>query len=192
MTDLGPVLPEEAAVLTGLAKMMAPATVVQFGYLGGDSARAFLEGMPKESAMYSFDIHPRQPLDDPRHVLHIKNMTEVETVDFRARSIDILFFDASHLFEDNVEAWKRVETYMSVGSLVILHDTGWWNTELMPPEWPTLMADAGYVTEEEKNGLIAHCPGEQRFSAYLIGRQWRALLLNPTHVLRHGLTVLQK
>lgn len=182
---LGPVLPEEAALLSALTRMVAAHTVVEFGYGGGTSARAFLEALPPSGMLYSFDPNGGSVQNDTRHRLIVRPMQDFSAAYVDHRTVDVVFFDADHVLESNTAAWERVAPSLAPDALVLVHDTGYWPQNL----WPDA-PDFGFVDDE---GRRWHRPDEVNFVGWLrIFAGYRAISLCSSREIRHGLSVLQR
>lgn len=81
---IGPVQRDEALMLHGLIRVIRPRTVVEIGFLRGDSAFNFLLALDDESRLYSFDIDPacvgiaaERLGHDPRFTFRLRSQTEI-------------------------------------------------------------------------------------------------------------------
>lgn len=177
--QLGPVTPEEAELLTSITRMINAHHILEFGYYTGTSARAFLKGM-KEGMLVSIDILDRSEfkVDDSRHVLIKTDMTKFDPSGLPF-PLDIVFFDASHSLEDNVRALKIIEDRLTIDSLIIVHDTGYWDT--------SMYTDVPWGLK----GIVPHRPEEKQFVWFLKDLGYDAINLGTIKEFRCGLTVLQ-
>lgn len=178
--NLGPVTPEEANLLTAITRMIAAKNVLEFGYYNGTSAKAFLDGMKEDGKVISIDILDRSEhrLNDQRLNLIKADMTNFDTT-ILPTFVDIIFFDASHSLEDNIAAFRRIPNKYK-GQLIIVHDTGFWDTNNytdIPLNLP--------------KGIVSHRPEEQQFIVWLKEFGYEAITFSTTKEFRCGLTVLQ-
>jgi predicted O-methyltransferase YrrM len=180
--QLGPVTPEEAALLTALTRMVAASVVVEFGYGRGASAAAFLEGLPPSGLLVSFDPAGGRVQNDDRHRLLTVSMVDF-TPTLVGRPVDLLFFDADHVLSTSQTAWERAAGALAPDALVVVHDTGFWPVDL----WPDA-PDLGVVD----NGRRWHRPDEVEFVAWLRGRGFEGVDLCSSRELRMGLTILRR
>lgn len=176
---LGPVTPEEANLLTAITRMVAAQHIVEFGYYNGTSAKAFLDGMNADGRVISLDILDRKPLDDNRLTLVKADMTNFDS-NILPNEIDIVLFDASHRLDDNIKAYKAIEEHLTSDSIIIVHDTGLWDT--------TLYTDIPFTYISR---YMLHRPDEVAFVEWLKKIGYNAIDFNTTTEFRCGLTVLQ-
>jgi len=163
------VLPREALLMYAIVKMMCPRTILEFGFAKGYSANNFLESMPADCKLYSFDPSTEsrdisQEIKDSRFKFIFKKGEEIVHSDIENRFIDILFLDTSHEFISNVRIFKKVKKYLADDCVIMVHDTGLFNKDFMVKEWD--FKDSFYVTEKG----YAHKPQERLFVNYLKGR----------------------
>lgn len=178
MVTLGAIQKEDEALLQAIILMTCPKKLVEFGYLHGDSARAFLSVMKPDASLVSYDIDPiGRASSDPRFLLKTMSQTDYEETD-----VDFVFFDASHDLQLNRETFKKVEPTLLQEAIIAVHDTGLWNEVVM---------DTGGWSVG--NGY-AHRPGERLFVNWIKETypEYQVLHLHTEAELRHGITILQK
>jgi hypothetical protein len=180
--NLGPVTIEESNLLTTLTRMVNAKNILEFGYQTGISARAFLNGM-KAGRLISLDIEDRSEhkiLDD-RLTLIKADMTEFNT-DILSEELDIVFFDASHICGDNIDAYNRISFHLAPECLIIVHDTGYWDT--------SKYTDLPFELKNT-DGIVSHRREELNFVHYLRTQGYEAINLGTHTEFRCGLTILQ-
>ncbi len=181
--DLGPVCPEEAALITALTRMVAAVTVVEFGYGWGVSARAFLAALPPDGLLVSFDPASGSPLE-ARHRLVRGLAQDFTPDDVDGAPVDVVFFDADHQLDTSQAAWHRVWPSLAADALVLVHDTGYWPADLWPDAPPY-----GVVDDQ---GRRWHRWDEGRFVRWLERFGFSRVDLCASRELRHGLSVLRR
>jgi predicted O-methyltransferase YrrM len=170
--ELGPIQPEDKKLLQSLILMTCPGVVVEFGTHRGESALAILEVL--EGKLYSFDIDKIQNIIHPNFKF-INRGQETYDLDL---PVDMVFFDGAHNLDLNIQAFKKIEPYLTDNALIVVHDTG---------TWKEMFEDNGaYLIEE---GYI-HQPDERKFVNWLTG--WSKIHLHTHKVMRHGMTILQR
>lgn len=179
---LGPVMPEEAEVLQALVKVISADTVLEFGYLGGESSKAMLEALKPEGRLFSCDINDAPKHEDERFTFIHKDMQQITPADFEERTLDLVFFDASHKLSHNLNTLQIIEPYLTNESVIVVHDTGYWNTELFNHQ------SFGH----EFNGRRYHQPEEIEFVENMKKNGYQAITLQTGKVVRHGMSILQK
>jgi predicted O-methyltransferase YrrM len=190
---------EEALLIAALVLVLRPQTIVEFGFRQGHSALNFLEVMPADSKLFSFDIDPMSRdiatdvfAADSRFTYRQKSQADFAATDVNGRSIDLCFFDASHDLDLNQETWRRVLASLAPNALVLVHDTGIWNRQHLTP---TLAKNA---SQRPDNWLSADDfqphPDEREFVNWICaqGGGWVPVHLHTCATLRHGLTLLQR
>ena len=195
---IGPIQQSEALFLFGLIRLIQPRLLVEFGFLQGQSAFNFLQAMPHDSKLYSFEIDQdciraasESFARDSRFHLVGKSQAEFQPQDISYELIDFLFFDGSHDYETNRSAFRRIIPSLAPSGIVAIHDTGAWNLELktnIPASWATL--DGGWLGKSE----FVHQAGERRFVNHILTEypDFSVLHFHSQRILRNGLTLLQR
>ena len=195
---IGPIQQSEALFLFGLIRLIQPRLLVEFGFLQGQSAFNFLQAMPHDSKLYSFEIDQdciraasESFARDSRFHLVGKSQAEFQPQDISHELIDFLFFDGSHDYETNRSAFRRIIPSLAPSGIVAIHDTGAWNLELktnIPASWATL--DGGWLGKSE----FVHQAGERRFVNHILTEypDFSVLHFHSQRILRNGLTLLQR
>lgn len=180
---LGKILDEDALLLQAIIKMTSPKTLVEFGFLHGDSAKKMLEVMDNEAHLYSFDNTTNGKDLGSNFTFHKLSQTEIDKTDIK--DIDFVFIDASHEIELNKETFKKLLPLLTEKAIIIIHDTGSWCD--------------GNVWELERgrlnpDGSWTHCPDEVDFVNWIKENypEWQQIHLHSKRQLRHGMTLLQK
>jgi predicted O-methyltransferase YrrM len=169
---LGPIQEEDKKLIQSVILMTCPSVVVEFGTNRGESALAILEVL--QGKLYSFDIDKIQNIRHPNFIFihrgqETYNLTE---------PVDIVFFDGAHNLELNIQAYLKIEPYLTPGAIIIVHDTGTWKEMFVD--------NGGYMTSE---GYI-HQPDERKFVNWLTG--WNKIHFHTHKEVRHGITLLQR
>lgn len=193
---IGPVQRDEALFLHGLVRVVRPQTVVEIGFLHGDSALNFLTALDRDARLYSFDVNPacarraRELLGhDPRFVFRERSQAELTAGDLDGRLADLVFLDASHDLSLNQATFRRLLGLMSPNAILAVHDTGTVPRALVPEGHWWLASHEGWVGGEREV-----LPAERAFVNWLLETQpdFSQLHLHSRRVLRLGLTLLQR
>jgi hypothetical protein len=197
---IGPIQRSEALLLHAIVKVVNPKTIVEFGFCKGHSAFNFLEAMAQDAKLFSFDIgkaskmHSEKffPRDDRFHFV-FKSQDQFSSKDIGNRSVDIVFFDASHNIKLNQKTFLNILPYLSESSLIIIHDTGLWNKRFFQPIHHSFVK-ACLASQWVDDEHFAHQPDERLFVNWIISTfpEFRAIFFDSDTCLRHGLTILQK
>lgn len=176
---LGPLQPEDTALLQAVIRMTDPKLVVEFGFLWGNSARAMLEVMSDSAKLISYDNAKDGYLNDLRFTFIKKSQTEFEPIE----NVNLVFLDASHDFELNKETLHKVIPCLSPLGIIAIHDTGTWSENIYN-------LDRGYVL----NGRYLHCPDERATVNWLKVEypEFQQIHFHSNVQLRHGITLLQR
>lgn len=196
---IGPLQRDEAIALFGIIRSLRPKVVVEFGFFHGHSAFNFLQALPADSQLFSYDIDPEsikraksEFCFDRRFTFIGKSQTEFDVAHINQQKIDFVFFDAAHELDLNQTTFRKIVDHLAAEGMVAIHDTGLWSREHfarihhefereMPGEW---------VTEN----LYAHQPGERQFIDWILLEypEFSALHFHTTGTLRHGFSLLQR
>ena len=132
---VGPLQRDEAIALFGIIRTLRPETVVEFGFFHGHSAFNFLQALPPDARLFSYDIDTdsarRAETEfhfDPRLTFIGKSQTAFEPEDLAGRKIDFAFFDAAHELDLNQETFRRILPHLAAEATIAVHDTGFVNT----------------------------------------------------------------
>jgi len=113
--SIGPLQQPEALLLYSIVQTTLPQTIVEFGFFHGHSAFNFLQAMPKNAHLYSYEISDESaeraakefPNDKRFKFLH-KSQTEFCPADIDKRKIDLVFFDAAHDLKLNQQTFELI------------------------------------------------------------------------------------
>ena len=196
----GPIQRDEALFLYGAIRVIRPKTVVEVGFLRGQSAFNFLRAMDDDAVLYSFDIDPlAEPAartifaNDQRLRFTLKSQDKIGAEDVDNRSIDFVLLDASHDLAMNRETFTRIEPLLAPGAILAVHDTGAWSRE-------GVKLSPGAVKYTEQNpgnwlpsGHFAHRPDEREFVNWIRETRphYAQIHFHAESTLRHGVTLLQ-
>ncbi len=193
-TQSGSVQQDEALLLYAMVKVLHPRTIVEFGFAGGYSAHNFLSAMPDDCRLFSFDpsdkaLQASRAIEDHRFQFLHKPGEAVMYEDIGENLVDFVFIDASHDFDSNVAIFQKIKDWLALECLIIIHDTGLYNTDFMQGNiWDIpgsyLVGEKGY----------AHRPGERQFVNYLKTScpEFDQIHFHSMNVGRMGLTALKK
>jgi hypothetical protein len=196
---IGPLQRDEALALFGIIRTLRPRVVVEFGFFHGHSAFNFLQALPEDGRLYSYDIDAdsmqrarREFAFDRRFSFIGKSQTAFVPGDIGGQAIDFVFFDAAHELALNIETFTRLVAHLAADATIAIHDTGLWQREHLAAIHQTFIRDnPGEWRSEE---LYAHQPGERAFVDWIVAgpHGFAALHLHSTRTLRHGLSLLQR
>lgn len=196
----GPIQSDEALQLFSLVKVIRPKIIVEFGFLEGHSSRNFIKAMSNDCKLYSYDIkdiakEASKSINDKRFKFIFKNQQDFEKQDIDNNLIDLLFMDAGHKFDISVKTFEKVKGSLNNNSIVVIHDTGSWNTDFLDSSY---CKNGGlketksryYIDEKE----FVHRAEERKFVNYLKDKfpEFNQIHLHSLNTLRHGMTLLQK
>ena len=196
---IGPLQRDEAIALFGIIRTLRPKVVVEFGFFHGHSAFNFLQAMPADAGLYSYDIDAdsirRAKTEfnfDRRFTFIGKSQTEFEPEDIGNQEIDFAFFDAAHELNLNIETFNRIVPYLAAEAIVAIHDTGLWHRDHFAPIHETFTRE--HPGEWQGKDLYAHQPGERAFIDWIVGQHpgFSAIHFHSTRTLRHGFSLLQR
>ena len=192
----GPVARDEALFLHALVRVIRPRTVLEIGFLRGDSAFNFLCALDADARLYSIDVDPacadiaaRRFGDDPRFVFRVRSQEMLTRDDIDGRLADFVFFDGAHDLGLNQAAFERVRGLVSPDAIVAIHDTGAIPRAFAPPgHWaldlPEYWSPAGFEHQPEERAFVNWLLEEHpEFSQVHLHSQW---------AIRHGLTLVQR
>jgi predicted O-methyltransferase YrrM len=192
----GPVQRDEALLLHALVRAVRPETVVEIGFLRGDSAFNFLRAMGPEGRLYSFDIDPacaeiaRERFgDDPRLIFRNRPQEKLTSEDIDDRRADFVFLDGAHELAPNQATFELLLPLMAADAIVAVHDTGSIPRALVPDGHWTLEVTERWVGDEYE-----HQPEERAFVNWVLEThaEFSQVHLHSRRAFRHGLTLLQR
>lgn len=192
----GPIQRDEALLLHALVRHIRPETVVEIGFLFGDSAFNILRALDANARLYSFDIDPAcadfaraRCGHDPRFVFRNRSQDKLTREDIDGHLVDFLFLDASHDLAHNQATFDRLLTLMASRAILVIHDTG------SIPRAITLPGDFTLdLTERWVGNEFEHQPDERAFVNWLLEThpEFSQIHLHSTRAYRHGMTLLQR
>ena len=191
----GPVQRDEALVLHSLVRAIRPQTVVEIGFLRGDSAFNFLRALDEGARLYSFDIDPdcaeiarERFAHDARLVYRRRSQEEIVAEDIDGRVADFVFLDAAHDLALNQATFENLLPLMADDAILALHDTGSFHRAVIPDDW-NVDADAPRAGEGYE-----HQPDERAFANWLLEThpEFAQVHIHSRHAIRHGMTLLQR
>jgi len=196
---IGPLQRDEAMALFGIIRTLRPKVVVEFGFFHGHSAYNFLQALPADGQLYSYDIDEdsirragKEFGFDRRFTFVAKSQTAFEACDVGGQPIDFVFFDAAHELELNIETFTRLVAHLAPEAMIAIHDTGLWQRGHFAPIHTTFVSE--YPGEWVSEELYAHQPGERAFVDWIVAgpHGFAAIHLHSTRTLRHGFSLLQR
>ena len=196
---IGPLQRDEAIALFGIIRTLRPTVIVEFGFFHGHSAFNFLQALPEDGRLYSYDIDPesirraeKEFNFDRRFTFIAKSQSDFDPRDIDHQKIDFVFFDAAHALELNVATFNRIFSQLAPEAMVAVHDTGLWHRSHFAPIHETFAKEnAG---EWKNRELYAHQPGERAFIDWILAEhpEITAIHFHSTRTLRHGFSLLQR
>ncbi len=192
----GPVMRDEALMLHALVRALRPETVVEVGFLRGDSAFNFLCALDADARLYSFDVDPaaeelaRERFGhDRRFVFRIRAQEALTPCDIDGRLADFVFLDGAHELTINQATLERLLDLMAPSGILAVHDTGTIARRFVPDRHWTLERTTRWVGDEYE-----HQPDERAFVNWILEQrpEFSQLHLHSRRAFRHGLTLLQR
>jgi predicted O-methyltransferase YrrM len=196
---IGPLQRDEAIALFGIVRTLRPRVVVEFGFFHGHSAFNFLQALPGDAKLYSYDIDAdsirRAETEfkfDKRFTFIGKSQTDFDPADIGNQQIDLAFFDAAHELDLNIETFNRIVAHLAPEAMVAIHDTGLWHRDYFEPIHETFAREYPGVWKDDD--LFAHQPGERAFIDWIVAEhpEFSAINFHSTRTLRHGFSLLQR
>lgn len=191
---LGPIQQDEALFLYALCKMVRPQIVLEIGCLIGQSLRVWINaGVP---FIYAVDAVISDEVKELRRGQGSNGMMCLEQdmcepIDFVRGIPDLVFIDASHVFEHNKAVVNSLVNVLGSGALVIFHDTGHWRGLHVTKDMQWFLDTYGGYWDEELMAHVHH-PGEKETIAWISkNTKWERIDLWTTEVARYGLTIFQ-
>jgi predicted O-methyltransferase YrrM len=159
----GPIQDDEALLLFAMIRVMRLKRILEFGGLGGYSARNFLEAVGDEGEVYSVDLN-EVPKLAPNHVTIRGDASRLTEVDVGGRPLDLVFFDC-HAYEAQMETWRRLSHrgIITDKTVLALHDTNLHPKNLFEPSyavedgWRHIETEAKMVNEFKRVGYDVLC-----------------------------------
>jgi predicted O-methyltransferase YrrM len=195
-TPSGGIPRDEALLLHGLLRALRPATVVEVGFLHGDSAFNLLCALDPDARLYSFDVDPgcaalaeQRFGHDTRFTYKTRAQETLGPADIDGRPADFVFLDAAHDLELNQQAFARLLAMMAPSAILVVHDTGTIPEALVPAGDP-----AWRLADQWVDGAFEHQPDERAFVNWLLEAHpdFAQLHVHSERTIRHGLTLLQR
>ena len=191
---LGPIQKTEALFLYGLCQMVKPQVVLEIGCLIGQSLRVWINsGVPfiyAVDAVISDDVKELQRGQGTNGMICLEQ-DMCTPIDFYRGIPDLVFVDASHKLEDNIQVVKNLLPVLKPGALFVLHDTGHWKQADINEDRQWFLDTYGGKWDEELQAW-AHCPDEKETIKWISeNTNWQRVDLWTTVVPRCGLTVFQ-
>ena len=193
-TTLGPIQRGEALFLFGLCEMVKPQVVLEIGCLIGQSLRVWINSgvqfIYAVDAVISDDVKELQRGRGTNGMLCFEQDMK-EPIDFVRGIPDLVFVDASHKLEDNIQVVKNLLPVLKPGALFILHDTGHWKQDHIDKDKQWFLDTYGGQWDEDLQAW-AHCPDEKETIKWISeNTPWQRVDLWTTIVPRCGLTIFQ-
>ncbi len=195
---IGPLQRDEAIALFGIVRTLRPKVIVEFGFFHGHSAFNFLQALPSDGRLYSYDIDADSIIRaktefnfDPRFTCIAKSQTAFEPGDIDNHLIEFVFFDAAHELELNMTTFDRIVSSLAPNAMIAIHDTGLWHRAHFAPNHEAFTRE--YPGEWMSEDLYAHQSGERAFVDWIVAThpEFGALHFHSTRTLRHGFSLLQ-
>jgi hypothetical protein len=190
-----------------MVRVLRPRTVVEIGFLRGDSAFNFLTALDADARLYSFDVDPAAESiarerfgNDSRFVFRRRSQADLTAEDVDGREADLVFLDAAHDFELNRMTFSRLLPIMSPDAILAVHDTGTIPRRLVQPdavpselamvgEWWLAHPEVGWIGDEREVES-----DERAFVNWVLEEHpdFSQIHLHTTRTFRYGLTLLQR
>ncbi len=192
----GPVQRDEALLLHALVRAVRPKTVVEIGFLEGDSAFNFLRALDHDARLYSFDIDPacadiaRERFgNDPRLIYRDRSQDTVSLEDVDGHLADFVFLDGAHELAMNQVTFERLLSLMAPTAILAVHDTGTIQRDLFPAGHFTFETSERWVADEYE-----HQPDERAFVNWVLERhpEFAQVHVHSRRAFHHGLSLLQR
>lgn len=193
---VGPVQRDEAMLLHALVRMVRPRTVVEIGFLAGDSAFNFLRALDSDAMLYSFDIDAGCAAiaaerfgNDRRFVFRRRSQDSLTPEDIDGSLADLVFLDAAHDLKLNQETFSRLQLLMAPRAIVAIHDTG-----TVPRKFTAEDDERRRLAERWVGDEYEPQPEERAFVNWLLEQhpEYAQIHLHSRRTPRHGLTLLQR
>lgn len=180
---IGPMGLHDAYLLDAICRYVRPKVALEFGGLLGHSLSVMAEHC---DTVISVDDNAHQLLYDAAskygNVQVIKGDMRTYGIINNGIELDLVLFDASHLYGDNVAAFSNIEPILSPKALILIHDTGDWYTGELPPQWEAF--------QKERSIFLEH---DRKFVRYLrCVKGYSDTTFESSDHLRHGYTILKK
>lgn len=180
---IGPMGLHDAYLLEAICKYVRPRIALEFGGLLGHSLSVMAGYCDK---VISVDDNAHQLLYDvavhyPNVAIFKSDMRVFYPNEFGIDRIDLVLFDASHLYNDSITTFRNIEKYLSPKALILVHDTGDWKTDDLPPQWEAFKTDRAVLLEHDR-----------KFVRFLRGHGYLDITFESSEHLRHGYSVLKK
>lgn len=180
---IGPMGLHDAYLLDALCRYICPRVALEYGGLLGHSLRVMA---PYCEALVSVDDNCGSALvaaaKDTRNARAVKcDMRTYDPVADGYQRLDLILFDASHLFDDNLAAYSKCVPLLQPRTVILVHDTGEWYTGELPPQWEAWKEHRDEFLQEDR-----------KFVRYLRTEGWNDVTFENPNALRHGYTMLTK
>ena len=196
---IGPLQRDEAIALFGIVRALRPKVTVEFGFFHGHSAFNFLQALPDDGRLYSYDIDAessRRAMTefnfDRRFTFISKSQTDFDPADIGNQEINFIFFDAAHELALNITTFHRIVSHLAPEGMLAIHDTGLWHRSHFAPIHEAFVREN--PGEWKSEDLYAHQPGERAFIDWILAEhpEFSAIHFHSTRTLRHGFSLLQR
>lgn len=180
---IGPIGLADAYLLSAICRYLQPRIAIEYGGLLGHSLAVMAEHC---GFVISVDDNAGVALREmAKKVSNARvvqsDMSFYEPADSVESIVDLVLIDAAHLYDDNVAAYENVLPVLSSDAVILVHDTGDWKTDDLPPQW------AAWV--EHRAMFLEH---DRKFVRYLREKGYSDVTFGTARHLRHGITVLQR
>lgn len=180
---IGPMGLHDAYLLDAICRYVRPKVALEYGGLLGHSLSVMTEHCGQ---VISVDDNAHQLLYDAANkfdnIRIVKSkMQEFDPLEDCLSPVDLVLFDASHIYDHSVEAFELIKQGLSDNPILLVHDTGDWYTGELPPQW--------LEWQEHRNIYLQH---DRKFVGYLREQGYSDITFQSSDHLRHGYTVLMK
>jgi hypothetical protein len=200
---IGPVDRDEALFLIGLTRILCPQTIVEFGFLTGQSALNFLLAARPDCQVFSYDISDSAEDIARRCLCQFKNFrfikksqADFSPSDIDNRKIDLCFLDASHDCSLNLRTFELIRPHLAETAVFAVHDTGVWHRKFFTADHHAFTCSSlGRKTGRWIDGeQYLQAVTERLFVNTLLRNypDFSQIHLHSANTLRNGITLLQR
>lgn len=181
---IGPMGLHDAYLLDAVCRYVRPQVALEYGGLLGHSLRVMA---PYCGLVVSVDDNCGQSLQDAATLVGNAWAVQCDMKNYEpsqhVTGIDLILFDASHLYADYVAAYEKCVPLLQSRTVILVHDTGEWPPEgtPLPPQWEAWKEHRATYLEEDRE-----------FVRYLRTQGWSDVTFENPDSLRHGYTMLTK
>ncbi len=180
---IGPMGLHDAHLLDAICRYVRPKVALEYGGLLGHSLAVMSDWC---GHIISVDDNAGEALRAAAEKAGNATVFKSDMKDFDPwfhgfKQIDLVLFDASHLFNDYRLTFEKIEPLLTERCAILVHDTGDWFLGELPPQWDAWKEHRATFLEEDRE-----------FVRYLRSKGWSDVTFESPDHLRHGYTMLTK